>query len=330
MQIVRLLAAVFLLIGCSSARYYPYGSPAVRIQKMDSAQRPGTEEIVLVADQREYHKYQRFFLETRGADKENIRAQYWQSKLPGKKKLIISVPIFGGSSFPSEVIALRLSEWAESADTNVLLVEGGRSLFDWKEPEIASTEREFTEAMIRWTYTVLAEVKNISILVDWAFARSEIDQNRIGIVGCSMGALVASVAMEQDPRISAGAFVMGSGNPHEIIEQGKFPEAEEFRRRVGKNLGWSPATIGKKLESLLFPINPANSARNIHPSTVLIIDAEFDEYMPKSARDALWIAMKRPERITLQHGHRVSFLALTFLGGNFLDKAVARFFNAHL
>jgi hypothetical protein len=59
---------------------------------------------------------------------------------------------------------------------------------------------------------------------------------------------------------------------------------------------------------------------------MLVIDAHQDDCIPVGARDALWNAFGRPERISVNAGHAGSFLAMTFLGGNHLRTAIGRFF----
>ena len=66
------------------------------------------------------------------------------------------------------------------------------------------------------------------------------------------------------------------------------------------------------------------------PSRVLIIEAGADTCVPESARDRLWHAMGRPERIAYSYDHRMAFLAMTFLGGHNLQRQVYRFLNRTL
>jgi len=71
---------------------------------------------------------------------------------------------------------------------------------------------------------------------------------------------------------------------------------------------------------------------------VLIIEAGADSCVPQSARDRLWHAFGRPERIAYRYDHRAAFLAMTFLGGyhlqrqvySFLDRTLARRSNLWL
>jgi hypothetical protein len=52
--------------------------------------------------------------------------------------------------------------------------------------------------------------------------------------------------------------------------------------------------------------------------------------MPRTARERLWLAMGRPERIAYLYDHRMAFLAMTFLGGNNLQHQIYRFLDRRL
>jgi hypothetical protein len=72
-------------------------------------------------------------------------------------------------------------------------------------------------------------------------------------------------------------------------------------------------------------IDPARLGSQVDPARVLVLDAHDDDCIPQSARDALWQALGRPERISLRASHAGSFLAMTFLGGNHIRKSITRF-----
>ena len=75
-------------------------------------------------------------------------------------------------------------------------------------------------------------------------------------------------------------------------------------------------------------INPARFAGMVGPRRVLIIEAAEDTCMPQAARERLWQAMGRPERIAYVYDHKMSFLAMTFLGGNNLQQQICRFLDS--
>jgi hypothetical protein len=56
-----------------------------------------------------------------------------------------------------------------------------------------------------------------------------------------------------------------------------------------------------------------------------VIDAQHDDGIPASARDALWQALGRPARISVPPTHGGALLAMTFLGGHHVRTSISRF-----
>jgi dienelactone hydrolase len=166
-------------------------------------------------------------------------------------------------------------------------------------------------------------------VVDWAQTQPDVDPQRIALIGFSMGALVASVAMAHEPRLAAGVLVMGGADPHDILAACSH-EIGRGREHVLEHLDWSLDEFRRELAKPLARINPARFAGMVDPRRVLIIEAAADTCMPRAARERLWQSMGRPERIAYLYDHRVAFLAMTFLGGHDLQRQVYRFLDRTL
>jgi pimeloyl-ACP methyl ester carboxylesterase len=172
-------------------------------------------------------------------------------------------------------------------------------------------------------------VIDIRRVVDWAETQTDVDPQRIALIGFSMGALVASVAMATEPRLAAGVLVMGGADPQDILAACDH-EIGRGREHVLKQLNWSLEEYRIELAKALARINSARFAGMVDPRRVLIIEAAADTCMPPSSRERLWHAMGRPERIAYLYDHRMAFLAMTFLGGNDLQKQIYRFLDRAL
>ena len=263
-----------------------------------------------------------------GQDGNLVTARYYRGKSPGAKPLVIVLPIWGIHAYPSNTIAAGLRN--HSAGTiNILQVLGDNPLFDWDAIGNARSEAEFFPALDRMIGRFVSTVIDVRRVVDWAQTQPDIDPDRIALIGFSMGALVASVTMANEPRLAAGVLVMGGADPHEILAACN-REIERARERVLEQLDWSLDEFRHKLGTALTRINPAGFAGMVHPRRVLIIEAAADTCMPRTARERLWLAMGRPERIAYLYDHRMAFLAMTFLGGNNLQHQIYRFLDRRL
>lgn len=260
-----------------------------------------------------------------------VTGSYYKSKTPGKKKLVIIPPIYGSSAFPAETTLRHLTEWNESKDTNAIIIDGDRDICDYALFMKIRTDAELTTEFNGCALRIKNTIIDTRRLIDWAEVRPEIDGERIGIIGFSTGAMVASLAASVDQRIAAGTFVMSGGDLHDTFAQSEEETTRLARESIMRNLGIDAKTLAQKIKPPLDPVNPARYAGRIDPRRTLMFESKHDDYIPESARRNLWEAMGRPEIITFPYRHKASFLmSMTVLGMDFLQKEVARFFREKL
>jgi dienelactone hydrolase len=267
---------------------------------------------------------------TRASDQfgDAVAARYFEGKVAGAKPLVIVLPVWGVSTYPSDTIAAGLREQSAGA-INILQVDGDRMLFDWDALASARSEAEFHAQLALMIEHFIDVVIDIRRLVDWAETRPEVDARRIALIGFSMSAIVGSVAMANEPRIGVGVLVLGGADLQEVLAvcNGRI---RSTRENVLKRFGWSIEEFKEQLKEPLEPVNPARYAGRVDPAGVLVIDAAKDTCVPESARERFWVAMGRPERVSYQYDHRATFLAMTFLGGNNLQDEIYRFLDRTL
>jgi dienelactone hydrolase len=261
-----------------------------------------------------------------------VTAQYLKAKTPGKKKLVIVVPIYGSITFASKMMARQLVEW-QKQDTNVLLIQDANEIFDGDlfRAANAKTAEEVIQGAQRCVTRFRNVVINIRRVIDWAETVDEIDAARIGVVGFSIGASVANVAMGVDARIAAGAFVLPSTKLHEIFAYGRVPRWQESIDRVRANVKLTPGELARKVEPILRSIDPIYFSKSIDPTRVLLIEAAQDSFVPAQARKLHWEALGRPQLIRIDYDHKAALLlSMTFLSRNFTERAIITFFDEHL
>jgi dienelactone hydrolase len=263
-----------------------------------------------------------------GQDGKLVTARHYRSKSKGLKPLVIVLPIWGIHAYPSNSISAGLREHSAGA-LNVLQILGEEPLLDWEAIGNAQSEAEFFHLLEQMIDRFVSTVIDIRRVVDWAQMQPDVDPERIALIGFSMGALVASVALANEPRFAAGILVMGGADLHEILAACTH-EIANARERLLEQLGWSLDQFKRALQLQLAAIDPARFAGMADPSRVLIIEAAKDTCVPKRARERLWRAFGRPERIAYLYDHRMAFLAMTFLGGHSLQRQVYHFLDRTL
>jgi dienelactone hydrolase len=269
-----------------------------------------------------------------------ITARYYQSKRAGAKPLVIVLPIWGMQTYPSGIISTAINAMraypantmseglrANSAGAvNVLQILAEGPLFDMKAIGEARDQAQFLRMLSRMVGRFVDTVIDIRRVVDWAQSQPDVDPDRIALIGFSISALVGSVVIANEPRLAAGVLMMGGADLHEILAACN-QEIEDARESVLKRFGWSLDQFKRALEPALAVINPARFAGVADPSRVLIIEAGHDTCVPESARERLWRAFGRPERITYPYDHRMTFLEMTFLGRYDVEHQVYRFLD---
>ena len=269
-----------------------------------------------------------------------VTARYYQSKRPGAKPLVIVLPIWGMRTYPSGIISATIKAMrAYPANTmseglraysagavNVLQILAEGPLFDMQAIGQARDEAEFRRMLRGLIDRFVDTVIDIRRVVDWAQSQPDVDPDRIALIGFSVSALVGSVVIANEPRLAAGVLMMGGADLHEILAACN-QEIQDARESVLKRFGWSLDQFKRALEPALAGINPARFAGMVDPSRILIIEAGNDTCVPESARERLWRAFGRPERITYPYDHRMTFLEMTFLGGYDVEHQVYRFLD---
>lgn len=258
-----------------------------------------------------------------------LGALAYLTRTPGAKRWVIVLPIWGSSTYPSHRIIRRLLAGAQGSQTNVLWVQGPRSFVRSAAFKETATEAEFLAEVSRATSCIDAAVEDVGAFIDWVMERPETDPRRIGIVGFSIGGIVASLVMARDPRLAAGVFVMVGGHLDEILAYCKFKE-RKVREHAAVAFGWSTEKFQSVLKEPLSVVDPVLVAGRIDPAAVLYIDSGYDGCIPRSSRDDLWRAMGEPERITLGYDHKNSFLTMTFLGFDVTTRRIVAFLNRRL
>lgn len=260
-----------------------------------------------------------------GAPDNRVEALYYKSRSPGARKLVVVLPIWGKSDYPPSRISQGYARRSKGA-AHVIWVQANTKLFPWDALGSTESEAEFVRLARASTERFRATVVDMRRLVDWTETRSEIDAERIGFVGFSMGALVAATLVGNDDRVDTAVLMMGAAHYADVFAHCG-DRAADVRGHVMREYGWSPTEYRDFFDGLFAPADPVRFAGRYDPSRLLLFEARFDDCMPLEARDALWEAAGRPARITLWLRHRSAFYSLTPLGLNFSRRRIYGFLD---
>jgi dienelactone hydrolase len=126
---------------------------------------------------------------------------------------------------------------------------------------------------------------DVSAVVTWLQQQPTVDPRRIGVVGISLGALAAHLAMGQDERLTAGVAILGGADlvdlrRHSLV----FKLRNDYTRKYP-----DPADV-ERLRS----VDPLQYADRNRPRRVFMIQAARDLLVPPRDARELWEALGRP------------------------------------
>ncbi|MDZ7840566.1 MAG: hypothetical protein U5R46_07065 [Gammaproteobacteria bacterium] len=283
------------------------------------------DELVLVetGDRRPGYAIHRFTMPAsfeNGQPGNSLTGTYYASLSAGNAPLVIVLPVWGVSEYPSVKMTRTLLNRSRGR-VNVLLVDGSYRLMPWQ--RIAQSENldEFIAGLSNAAQRLKHAVIDTRRLIDWAETRTEIDAQRIGLVGFSISAITGTLVAQSDRRIRSSALVMGGAQIAKIVSNCPGNE-KTTREAIMSNLGLELEEYEQVISGKFEELDPAHYPHRVNPRSVLIIDAGKDDCIPETSREAWWEALGRPERISMNYSHRGSFLAMTPLGFNLLRKRV--------
>lgn len=127
-------------------------------------------------------------------------------------------------------------------------------------------------------------------------ARPDVDPNRIGVIGTSLGSFVAGLVAAADPKVSRAALLLGGGDLVNAFYD--HPKARPYTVAF-EFVGGRRADLKK----LIDPIDPITYAEQLKTKKLLLIAASRDDVVPPKAMTALWKATGEPTLLWVDGTH---------------------------
>jgi dienelactone hydrolase len=234
--------------------------------------------------------YEAYRVDYLGADEQPARAHLLVPPGDSPHPGVMVFPIRGGSHLVSEALSKSLTNRGY-----VTLRFERRRVFQHGDPE---GDFDVPAARLRDS---LVDARR---LLDWFAARPEVDGDRIGVAGVSLGGIMAATLLGMDERIGAGFFIMAGGGLPEIIHDSRDPRLESFRDGVQGTEGEvDREAFVEAMRPTTEDLDPLSFAPNVEPDRALIVSARFDRVVPPERTEALWEAMGRPRWIKVPSNH---------------------------
>ena len=172
-----------------------------------------------------------------------------------------------------------------------------------------------------WFDNYRISVIEVRQVIDWAETRAEVDKEKLGVLGISFGGFISAIAMGIDNRIKAGVMVASGGNLEKIAFMSKtlprrwgFRHTEaEFNAQQHHYFQYLNEVAEKGVEKVNPPergflIDAMTYAHLLRNRPLLLVNAHWDEVIPKPATLDFWEASGKPAISWFPGGHATIWL----------------------
>jgi|GEM_PF-1704568 len=132
-------------------------------------------------------------------------------------------------------------------------------------------------------------------LTDWLCMQPFIDKSKLGVIGISLGGIIAALLIGLDERLSVCVNVLGGDLALTIWDSWL---TRQFRRSIERQ-----GITLDALRSMVYWINPTTYALRAKGKRFLMVMSEYDLFVPRRACIELWRALEHPPMIRLHTGH---------------------------
>lgn len=225
-----------------------------------------------------------------------VHAEYYRPMGKGPFPAVIVLDITGGNQMLSRHIATYLAQEGVAGLFVQMAYYGPRrppgSKLRLMSPNISHTVAAVTQTVL-----------DMRVAAAWLASRPEVDADRLGITGTSLGSFISALSGAMEPRLrkvcvllGGGGFVDGYTN-HPLVR----PYATLWSA-LGGNLNG--------LRKLINPVDPLTYAENLKKRKLLILAASQDEIVPPSMARWLWESSGKQQIHWYNAGHYTAVLYL--------------------
>lgn len=225
---------------------------------------------------------------------ERIKVDYYRLTRRGRHAVILVLPISGGVDFCVESFARLFA----SHGLHAAIVHNRK----------VRVERIRTAEEVE-DYFRQVVLDNRQVL-DWLMQQPEVDPNRLGCLGLSLGGIRASLVAGVDKRIKAVVIGLAGGSFADMAVTSKERKLERCIRQWVRS-GIPREDIHNELSAKV-RTDPLRLAPYIDARDALLFIALFDQSVPRKSGDRLREAIGNPQTVYLLSGHYSGFLYLPY------------------
>jgi dienelactone hydrolase len=228
-------------------------------------------------------------VETAHVVNNTVHCEYFRPLKPGKHPAVIVLHILGGDFDLSRLFARQMAQGGVVALFVKLPYYGPRRPQGVRARMISENPRETVAGMRQ-------AILDVRRGVAWLAAQDEVDDERLGVFGISLGGITGALALAAEPRLTSGCLMLAGGDLTKVAWDN--PELKKLLDRWVTDGGSKDEFID--LWKSIDPVTYAERARN---KRILMLNARHDEIIPPVCTESLWRALGEPEIVWYDAGH---------------------------
>jgi dienelactone hydrolase len=179
-----------------------------------------------------------------------------------------------------------------------------------------------------WFQSHQISVIDLFQVIDWAEGRDELNAAKIAAIGVSFGGFISAIAMGLDERIKAAGLIVSGGNSTKIgwetrasdYNKKRTQTKQAYQKTLKSYMEYLAEVEEKGLENVKPPeenfwIDPMTFAHRLRQRPVLMINAHWDQAIPKEATIDFWKAAGEPPISWLPATHPTIWLWYPLIRG---------------
>lgn len=217
-----------------------------------------------------------------------VHTEYYRPRGKGKHPAVIVLHILGGDFALARLFANCFAQQGIAALFLKMPYYGPRR-GDSPRRMISTDPQQTVEGMTQ-------AIGDIRRATHWLASREEIDADKLGVFGISLGGITGALALGIESRLQRGCLLLAGGDIGQVAWEAKMAAAA---RREWEAQGKTKAEFLKILE----PIDPVRYAERAKGKQILMLNALSDEVIPKACTESLWQSFGKPKIEWFSGGH---------------------------
>lgn len=257
---------------------------------------------------------------TRYEENNTVRGDYFQPRQASNAPLVVLLHGMGDHSLiPCKLLAQSLVKRGMACFVLYFVFHSSRM------PEVIKSRFPVLTPE-EWFEGYRISVIDVRQVADWASSRTEINEDQIAVIGISFGGFVSAITMGIDERIGSGVFVITAGNSEKIswksrkstMRKGFERTITEYNHHQTLYAQYLTEVAEKGFENVTPPrksflTDPMTFTPCLRQRPILMINALWDEYIPREATLDFWEACGKPAITWFPATHATIWLWYPFI-----------------